>query len=225
MKTDELIAQLASQAAPVKPLRSPAVRVLAWSVVAIASAALGIVIFGPRSDLGDVLSRPEFMWPLIAAVVMAAIAAGASLVLAIPGAERTPTLRGFSAIVGALWLLMLVVFVSRAGNGFAGVSDWPICFIRVIAIGIAPAFVLFAMLRRAAPLRLTWTSALAAAAAMAAGAMAVQVVCPVDDPAHGLLGHFGPVLVIALLGGAMAHRMLRSGKDQLRARHNQDHAE
>jgi hypothetical protein len=208
MKTDELIAELASRAAPVKPLPSPAVRALAWSVVAIASAALGIVIFGPRSDLGVVRSRPEFMWPLIAAVVTTAIAAGTSLVLAIPGAERTPTLRGFSAIVAALWLLMLVVFVERAGHGFAGASDWPICFIRVIAIGIAPAVVLFSMLRRAAPLRLTWTSALAGMAAMAAGAMAVQIICPVNDAAHGLLGHFGPVLVIALLGGVTAHRML-----------------
>ena len=210
MKTDELIAQLASRAAPVTPLPSPAVRALAWAAVAVASAAAGVFIFGARPDLGDVRSHPQFMWPLVAAIVTAAIAAGASFVLAIPGAERSPTLRGFSAIVGALWLLLLVVFVARAGNGFAGASDWPICFIRVIAIGLAPAVVLFAMLRRAAPLRLTWTSALAAAAAMAAGAMAIQLICPVDDAAHGLLGHFGPVLVIAVLGAVTARRMLRA---------------
>lgn len=209
MKTDELIAHLASRAAPVKPLPSPAVRTLAWSAVALVSAALGIVIFGARPDLDAVIGQPQFMWPLVASMMLPLIAAAASLVLAIPGSERRPTLRGFSVVLGALWVLMLVVFVMRAGHGFAGASHWPICFIRVIAIGLAPAFVLFSMIRRAAPLRLSWTSALAATAAMAAGAIAVQIVCPIDDAAHGLLGHFGPVLAIALLGAATARRMLR----------------
>lgn len=209
MKTDELIAHLASRAAPVKPLPSPAVRALAWSAVALASAALGIGIFGARPDLDAVIGQPQFMWPLVMSMVMPLVAAAASLVLAIPGSERTPTLHGFSVILGSLWVLMLVVFLMRAGHGFAGASHWPICFIRVIAVGLAPAIVLFGMLRRAAPLRLSWTSALAATAAMAAGAVAVQIVCPIDDAAHGLLGHFGPVLAIALLGAATARRMLR----------------
>jgi hypothetical protein len=210
MKTDELIAQLASRAAPVQPLPSPAVRALAWSAVALASAAAGIVIFGARPDLGAVLTQPQFMWPLVAAIVTAAVAAGAALVLAIPGSERSPALRGSSVALGVLWASMLVWFVVRAGHGFAGASDWPICFLRVIGVGLAPALVLFGMLRRAAPLRLTWTSALAATAAMAAGAMAVQIVCPVDDAAHALLGHFGPVLAIALLGAGTARRTLRT---------------
>ena len=210
MKTDELIAHLASRAAPVQPLSSPAVRALAWSAVAVASAAAGIVIFGARPDLGVVLSEPTFMWPLVAAGVTAAVAAGASLVLAVPGSERSPALRGSSVTLGALWALMLVVFVIRAGHGFAGASHWPICFIRAIAVGLAPGIVLFGMLRRAAPLRITWTSALAATAAIAAGAMAAQISCPIDDAAHALLGHFGPVLVLGLLGAATARRMLRS---------------
>jgi hypothetical protein len=210
MKTDELIAQLASRAAPVQPLPPPAVRALAWSAVALASAAAGIVIFGARPDLGAVLTQPQFLWPLVAAIVTAAVAAGAALVLAIPGLERSPALRGSSVALGVLWASMLVGFVVRAGHGFAGASDWPICFLRVIGVGLAPALVLFGMLRRAAPLRLAWTSALAATAAMAAGAMAVQIVCPVDDAAHALLGHFGPVLAIALLGAGTARRTLRT---------------
>jgi hypothetical protein len=207
MKTDELIAHLASRAAPVEPLLSPAVRTLMWSAVAVASAAAGVVIFGARPDLDVVVRQPTFMWPLIAAIVTAGVAAGASLVLAVPGSERSPVLRGSSLTVGALWALMLVVFVVRAGHGFAGADHWPICFIRAIAVGLAPGIVLFGMLRRAAPLRITWTSALAATAAMAAGAMAAQISCPIDDAAHALLGHFGPVLALGLLGAATARRM------------------
>ena len=208
MKTDELIAHLASRAAPVQPLPSPAVRVLAWSAVAMASAAAGIVIFGARPDLDVMLGQPQFMWQLVAATVTASVAATAALVLAIPGSERSPALRGSSLTLGALWALMLVVFVVRDGHGFAGASHWSICFIRVIAIGLAPAIVLFGMLRRAAPLRIRWTSALAVTAAMAAAAIAVQIVCPIDDAGHALLGHFGPVLALGLIGAATARRML-----------------
>lgn len=208
MKTDELIAQLANAAAPVKPLPSPAVLALMWAAVALVCAEAGVVIFGARPDFRDVLSHPRFGWQFMAAIATAAVAAWAALVLAIPGAERSPALRGSSVTLGALWALMLIVFVVQAGDGFAGASDWPICFIRVIAIGLVPGIVLVNMLRRAAPLRLTWTSALAAAAAMAAGAVAVQIVCPLDDAAHALLGHFGPVAAIAVLGAATARRLL-----------------
>ncbi|HEY6356838.1 MAG TPA: NrsF family protein, partial [Vicinamibacterales bacterium] len=59
---------------------------------------------------------------------------------------------------------------------------------------------LFAMARRAAPLRLAWTGAFAGAAAASMAALAVQIACPLDDVGHAFLGHFVPVLVIAVLG-------------------------
>jgi hypothetical protein len=64
---------------------------------------------------------------------------------------------------------------------------------------------MFAMLRRAAPLRRTWSAALATLAAVALGAAATQFLCPIDDPAHLLVGHLLPVASLAI-GGAIAGR-------------------
>ncbi len=67
------------------------------------------------------------------------------------------------------------------------------------------------MLRRAAPLRLTWSAVLATLAATSIGAAATQIVCPVDDPAHHLVGHIAPMALLTI-GIAAA------GADRLRGR-------
>jgi hypothetical protein len=63
-------------------------------------------------------------------------------------------------------------------------------------------------LRRAAPLELTWTAALAALSSTALAAAATQLICPVDDPAHQIVGHVVPVTVLALLGTVIGFRAL-----------------
>ena len=44
---------------------------------------------------------------------------------------------------------------------------------------------------------------------MATGALAIQLICPLDDAAHALLGHLGPVLVIGALGAVAARHLLK----------------
>jgi hypothetical protein len=210
MRTEELIADLASRAAPVRPLPSPGIRALAWGAVAIASAAAGVVVFGARPDVMAHASQSGFLWTGALALLTTAVAVVASLVLAIPGAERTLVLRATTLALLGVWLVTVIAAITRAGQGFAGVSHWYVCFIRVMAIGLVPAAVLVGMLRRAAPLSLAWTAALALTAAMATGALAIQLICPLDDAAHALLGHLGPVLAIGALGAVAARRLLKT---------------
>jgi hypothetical protein len=138
------------------------------------------------------------------------LAARAALVLAIPGAERSVVLRIAAVIVIGLWALTLVTAIVRAGYGFAGVSHWYICFVRIVAIGLVPAVAVVAMLRRAAPLRPAWTGALALASATAVGALAIQLSCPLNDAAHALIGHFGAVVSVAALGALSAGPLLNT---------------
>src|SRR4030095_14684487 len=147
MRTEDLIADLASRAAPVRPLPSPGIRVLAWSGVAMICAVVGTIVFGTRADLGAQMREPAFVLVGLVAFATSALAALASLVLAIPGAERSPALRSSTVAVVVLWAVILVAAIVRAGHGLAGAADWPICFVRVVAIALVPAGVLFGMLR------------------------------------------------------------------------------
>ena len=77
-----------------------------------------------------------------------------------------------------------------------------------MGLSVVPGWALFAMLQRAAPLRRAWSGALATLAAVTLGAVATQFICPLDDPAHQLVGHVFPVAVLSMLGTIAGHRYL-----------------
>ena len=212
MKTDELIADLASRATPVRVLPAPGVRTLGWLAVAMASVAAGVLVFGIRPGIASLMANPDFLLTTALALATVCLSSTAALVLAVPGAERSALVRGIPAAVLGMWTLTTVMTVLEASHGLSGASHWYICAIRVAAIGLVPSIVLIAMLRRAAPLRIEWTGALALAAAAAAGTLAIQFICPIDDAGHALLGHLGPVLGLGAIGAASATSLFRRSR-------------
>ena len=207
MKTEDLIADLASRVEPVRRLPPPEVRALTWTGLAIAFAAIGIVVFQPRPDLGGLRDQPDFWILVVAGLMTAILAAGAALVLGIPGAERSGALRFTTVAIICIWAGIVIAAIARGGAGFSAVSHWYVCFGRVMAVGLVPAVALVAMLRRAAPLRQRWTGALVFVAAMAMGAAVMPLVCPIDDPGHALIGHLGPVLLTGAIGAWLGKRV------------------
>jgi hypothetical protein len=211
VRTEDLIAELTERVTPVRPLPPPAVRTLGWFVLAAACGVVGVASFGARSDVMVRLTQSDYLWIAGLVVLTSMFAVVVSLMLSIPGAERTPVLRVSTLGLLGLWTVTMVWAVLAAGRGLPISTDphWPVCFIRVFAVGVLPALVLFGMVRRGHPLRLGWTAAMAALAAAAVGALAVQVACPLDDPGHGFLGHFVPVMVMAAIGVGARPRLLR----------------
>ncbi len=217
MKTDDLILELARDAAPVRPLRPPLARLAAWLVVAGVSVAAGVLVYGLRTDSATMASVPGFGRDVVFAGVVALLGAGTALVLAVPGAERHPIVRALAVASVAAWIALAATAVIDRGTGFAGAADWPICAIRVVSVALVPAGYLLMLVRRAAPFRPAWMAGLGGAAALAAGSLAVQLVCPITAPAHVLLGHVAPVGVFGLLAAAVAAAR-RDGLDR-RPRH------
>ena len=132
-------------------------------------------------------------------------------VLSVPGAERSPLRRGVPIAAGLMWVSGLIVLLTAGGNSGQRLTALPIhaaCIIEIAGFGLLVGWPLFAMLRRAAPLHQAWTAALATLAATALGAAATQFICPIDDPAHQLVGHFLPVLVFSVAGTFAGRRWL-----------------
>jgi hypothetical protein len=204
MKTEDLIADLAGRLTPARPLPSPGIRALSWCVLAGACASAGVTLFGARADVMVRLTEFDYLWSTMLALIASMFAVVLTLVLAIPGVERTPLFRLSSLGVLILWTLTMLWAVVTAGRGLPVTADphWPVCFMRVVLIGLIPALVLFVMVRRGMPLRLGWTAAFAAIAATSIGALAVQITCPLDDAGHAFLGHFVPVMAMAAAGVA-----------------------
>ena len=208
MRTDDLIVELARAAHPIRPLPRPSVRLAQWTAALVPLTALCVIVIGPRRDVWHAIQQLTFVGTAAATLVTALLAAAAAFVLSVPGVERSPVQRVMPLAAGGLWALMLAVGLTTGGDAVRRLAALPfhwLCLIEIAGLGLVPGWALFAMLRRAAPLRRTWSAALATLAAVGLGAAATQFLCPIDDPAHLLVGHVLPVAFLAI-GGAIAGR-------------------
>jgi hypothetical protein len=80
------------------------------------------------------------------------------------------------------------------------------CLIEIAGLGVVPGWALFAMLRRAAPLERAWSARRSRGTLGQRGGD--SFVCPIDDPAHQLVGHVLPVVVLSTLGAIAGRRYL-----------------
>ena len=209
MRTEELIVQLASSAGAVQPLPRPSVRLARWAAGVLPLIAVGVMVIGPRADASIVIRQPAFMVLALVTLATALLAAAGAFVLSVPGAERLAVHRTTTLIAGSAWMSVLIARLLEGGNPVQRLMVLPIhslCVIEIAGFGIVPAWALFVMLRRAAPLRQAWSGALATLAAAALGAAATQVLCPIDDPAHQLVGHVLPVILLVVAGTIAGRR-------------------
>ena len=216
MRTDELIVQLARAAGPVRPLPGPSVRLARWTAAAAAMTALGVIVIGPRADVLTAIYQPTFVALAVATLGTALLSAAGAFVLSVPGVERSPLQRAVPLVAGGVWALVLVVLLTTGGDPVQRILALPFhwaCLIEIAGLSVVPGWALFAMLRRAAPLRPAWSAAFATLAAVALAAVATQVICPVDDPAHQLVGHLLPVALLSLSGTIVGRRWLNWLRD------------
>lgn len=209
--TEALIARLAQEARPQRPLPHPARRALGWTLVALVFGAAMVWAIGPRPDLAERLADGRFLLEQGAALVTGIAAAIAALSLTIPGAS--PLLRLAPVIPAALWLGTLSAGCLRDwwqwGVDGLRITPDPACFGYIALIGSLPAVFLYMMLRRGVPLAPRLTIGLAALAAAGLGNFALRFFHMQDAALMVLVWQVGSVALLALLAGMGGHRLLR----------------
>lgn len=211
MKTDALIDALARDAGPVRVLPSALRRVWGWLAIALSFAAAMVWAIGPRPDLAERLTEARFLFEQGAALATAIAAALAALAMTMPDAARF--WRWLPAIPGAAWLGTLGLGCLRdwAQMGPEGLrlTPDPQCFGYIALIGSLPLLALILMLRKGAPLRPSWTLALAALAAAAIGNFALRLFHTQDAALMVLVWQVGAVTLIAGIAGLCGRAVLR----------------
>ena len=207
MKTDELIAMLASgaEAAESHALQRRYITTLGWG--AFGATLMMALLLGVRADLLDATRLPMFWVKLAFPAALFAGALLAALRLSRPGAELGAIPAAIAAPVLAMWLLAAVVlFGATSGDRdelIFGHSAASCPF--VIALLSVPLFVaaLWAM-KDLAPTRLVLAGAASGLLAGAGGALVYALYCPeMAAPFIGiwyLLGMSIPAAVGAAIG-------------------------
>ena len=211
MKTDALIDSLARDAGPVRPLRSPLRRIWGWLAIALGFAGAMVWAIGPRPDLTERMLEARFLLEQGAALATAIAAAMAALALTMPDAARI--WRWLPVVPAMVWLGTLGLGCLRdwAQMGPEGLrlTPDPECLVYIALIGSLPLLALVLMLRRGAPLRPSWTLALAALAAAAIGNFALRLFHMQDAALMVLVWQVGAVALIAAIAGLCGRAVLR----------------
>lgn len=207
MKTDELIAMLASGAEAVEPhaLRRRYALALGWG--AFGTTLLMAILLGVRPDLAEAARLPMFWMKLAFPAVLLAGALLATIRLSRPGVRlgRVPT--AIAAPVLAVWLLAAVVLLRAAPaeqHQLVFGDTWASCPFNVAALSVPLFGALLWAMKGLAPTRLTLAGTAAGLLAGAGGALIYALHCPeMAAPFLGvwyLLGMSIPAAVGAVIG-------------------------
>jgi hypothetical protein len=192
-RTEELIRDLVRDLAPVQPIPRLRFAVAALLALWAAVGALALLVLGPRPDLvGAVMAwrGPGMIFLGLGLAGVGGVAA--ALAMAVPGREATAR-AGLAAaalglaVAGGLGSFLLV-HGDAVGPRAPAAADFH-CLAAACLIGLAPALGAVAFAGRAAPLRPRWLVAVAAAGAVALGAVVAEAACPYTDLRHILLAH------------------------------------
>lgn len=212
MKTDELIAMLASNAGTVRPRVWHRRYGVALGIGLCGAAALMVMLLGVRPDIAAAARLPMFWVKLAFPASLAAIALLAVTRLSRPGVQLGRAGAALVAPVLAMWLLGAVALLSAAPEERGMLvwgETWASCPVNVTVLSM-PAFVaLLWVMKTLAPTQPVQAGAAAGLLAGALGATIYALHCPdLAAPFIGIWYLLG-MLIPAALGAAVGSRLLR----------------
>lgn len=211
MKTDDLIAMMASDVKPAAKAVVPG-RLL---LVALAGAAVALAVLVPwlgLRDMGEAVASQSY-W--MKTVYTLALALGGFLLaerLARPGVRWTRGLLVTGAGIAAMSALALLQLASTPPDALGAAllgSTWDKCPWRIVALALPGLLAVLLVMRRFAPTRPVLAGA---GAGLFVGGIAATVYglhCGETSAAFTLIWYTGGIAASALLGALAGWRMLR----------------
>lgn len=210
MKTDDLIAALAADAAP----RGPSLRAgLLWALAAalVIAALVMNEMLGLRADvLTSLLTSPRFVFKFVVTFAVFASALLLSLRLARPGARSSwrvlavPVALLVAAVTAELVAVPEGLWLTRLVG-----SNWATCLTFAPLISLGPLAVLLLALKRGAPESPLKAGLVAGLAAGGIGTFFYAAHCPDDSPLFVAVWYTIVVVLMGALGAALGSRLLR----------------
>jgi hypothetical protein len=210
MQTDKLIESLAAKLQPVRPMRSPLLRSLAWLAVVGALSGLVIVYRGGVGIFMQRIALPRVAVESIAIALTAVTAVIAAFELSVPGRSSRWAVVPLPPLL--LWLAASGLGCLRNGwslDGAHGVmGESPSCFEFIALVSLPLAAGLFWMLRRARPIAPLPVAAMGTLGVAATSAFILQFFHPFDVTAIDLALHLAAVALVILIGTAWRKKLL-----------------
>ena len=207
---DPLIDRLADDARPVRPLRAPIVRTLAWLATVAAFIGVAVLAHGVRPGLGEALASPGMRAEFIAGIATGVLAAYAVFQISVPG--RSPAWAWLPVPALLAWLSALswscIEQYGRLGEAaLAFAMDTWECAAAITGFSLPLGLVLLVMVRHAGVILPARTAMLAALSAAALSASGVTLVHAGDTALMALVWHLGAVALLSAVSWGLGRSM------------------
>jgi hypothetical protein len=207
MKTDELVALLATGAGAVEPDATAQRYAIALGWGAFGATLLMAILLGTRSDIDSAARLPMFWFKLAFPLSIAAASLFAASRLSRPGSRLGWVPGALAAPVLAMWLLAAYVLLGAPPPERAGLvmgRTWDYCLIDVPKLSIPVLVAALWAMKGLAPTRLVLAGAASGLLAGAIGALIYALHCPeMEAPFLGVwyvAGMLIPTAAGAVLG-------------------------
>lgn len=217
-KTGDLIKDLCADLEPVQRTFCIYKRVGLVLLAALICSVIGVLYFGIRHDIDHRMTNATaFLIENFLMLIAGAGAAATAIQLAVPNLKISKSTWIIGSLSVLIWIglcahaLMSVSFEEiKAAASVLHLDPFSTdyCVADLLVLGVFPGVILFAMLRKAAPVNKGVVGCMAFLAAASFAAIASRYMCAMDSFAHLLVWHFVPVILMGLLGILIGKKFL-----------------
>ncbi len=204
--TEELIASLAADIAPVRRLQPPMTRALVWIAAIAALAAIAVSLFSNLAAFVARASHPALAMELAATLLTAVAAVIAAFHLSLPDRSRAWALLPLPPL--AAWLLLSGSSCWRVWStqGLGGGGGH--CLLFIVGASLPTGALLFWGLSRSRPISPGLTAIAGGLGVAAASAFILQFFHPFDVTAIDLALHLVAVALVVAIASTLGKRAL-----------------
>jgi len=212
VKTDELVALLAADVAPVQPHATTRRLGLAMGTGLLVSLLIVVFGYGLRTDLALAVFWPAFWIKLVFLVALGGSGFFITHRLARPGVRAGTTTLGLALPLAALWLAALVIWLQAAPAERMPLllgETWKSCIFNILLVSAPLVAAGLMALRTLAPTRPALAGAAVGAMAGGAGAAVYALHCPELALPFLAVWYVAGVAATIAISAALGARLLR----------------
>ncbi|MDQ7978529.1 DUF1109 domain-containing protein [Paraburkholderia sp. SARCC-3016] len=212
MNTENLIAVLAADAAPVDRRIVERRMLSALSIAICGAITLLLLSYGVRSDLAWLVSTPVFWAKVAFAACIASAALIATVRLSRPGVAVGRAWAGLVAPAAIVLVVALTVLWFAPRDARAALlmgHTWRTCSLNIAALSVPGFVAILAVVRSLAPTRLRLSGALAGLLAGAIGTAAYCLRCPETSVPFWATWYLLGIAIPTFAGAVLGQKVLR----------------
>jgi len=197
---EQLVAELADDAATVKPAPHPYLLSLKWIGAGAVYLAVSLAVSGLRLDLAHALAQPWFIAEIVALLLVFVATSFSAGLLAFPDLHQKRSLAFAPAWMFVLFLLV-ILSAWHADNPPAPLPVHSFeCTLSITLVSLLPAVWTFYAMRKFASTHYRWAGSIAVLSAFSVGALWLRLHEVNDSIVHVVEWHYLPMIAASILG-------------------------